>query len=223
MDLLKEALEQGLTSLNEFDSKRFLAQYGIGVTLEKIAGTREAATEAATEIGFPVALKGSGPGLLHKTERDLVRLNLKNEAELLEAFDHLTTGLSEPVHEVLVQQMVAGERELAAGLVRDPQFGPCVMLGLGGVLTEVLEDVVFRVAPLTRWDALQMMEELRGRKILDAFRGRPPVDREVLADIIITLGRIGLENPAIREIDINPLKIRSDGQPIAVDALIILD
>ncbi len=223
MDLLKEALEQGWTSLNEYDSKRFLAQYGIGVTLEKIAGTREEATEAATEIGFPVALKGSGPGLLHKTERDLVRLNLKNEAELLEAFDHLTTGLSEPVHEVLVQQMVAGERELAAGLVRDPQFGPCVMLGLGGVLTEVLEDVVFRVAPLTRWDALQMMEELRGRKILDAFRGRPPVDREVLADIILSLGRLGLENPAIREIDINPLKIRSNGQPIAVDALIILD
>ncbi len=223
MDLLKEALEQGLTSLNEFDSKRFLAQYGIGVTLEKIAGTLEEATEAANEIGFPVALKGSGQGLLHKTERDLVRLNLKNEAELLEAFDHLTTGLSEPVHEVLVQQMVAGERELAAGLVRDPQFGPCVMLGLGGVLTEVLEDVVFRVAPLSRWDAFQMMEDLRGRKILDAFRGRPPVDREVLADIILSLGRLGLENPAIREIDINPLKIRSDGQPIAVDALIILD
>jgi acetyl-CoA synthetase (ADP-forming) len=223
LDLLKEALEQGLTSLNEFDSKRFLAQYGIGVTLEKIAGTLEEATEAANEIGFPVALKGSGQGLLHKTERDLVRLNLKNEAELLEAFGHLTTGLSEPVHEVLVQQMVAGERELAAGLVRDPQFGPCVMLGLGGVLTEVLEDVVFRVAPLTRWDALQMMEELRGRKILDAFRGWPPVDREVLADIILSLGRLGLENQAIREIDINPLKIRSDGQPIAVDALIILD
>jgi acyl-CoA synthetase (NDP forming) len=223
LNLLKEALEKGLTSLNEFDSKRFLAQYGIGVTLEKIAGTLEEATEAAKEIGFPVALKGSGQGLLHKTERDLVRLNLKNEDELLEAFDHLTTGLSEPVHEVLVQQMVAGERELAAGLVRDPQFGPCVMLGLGGVLTEVLEDVVFRVAPLSRWDAFQMMEDLRGRKILDAFRGRPPVDREVLADIILSLGRLGLENPAIREIDINPLKIRSDGQPIAVDALIILD
>jgi acetyl-CoA synthetase (ADP-forming) len=94
-------------------------------------------------------------------------------------------------------------------------------LGLGGVLTEVLEDVVFRVAPLTRWDAFQMMEELRGRKILEAFRGRPPVDREALADLIITLGRIGLENPAIREIDLNPLKIQA-GKPVAVDALIIL-
>jgi acetyl-CoA synthetase (ADP-forming) len=222
LDLLKEALEQGLTSLSEFASKQFLAQYGIPVTLEKIAATAEAAREAAKEIGYPVALKGSGPELLHKTELDLIRLNLKNEAELLEAFGQLTAHSSCPVKEVLVQQMIAGERELVAGLVRDPQFGPSVLLGLGGVLTEVLEDVVFRVAPLTRWDAFQMMEELRGRKILEAFRGRPPVDREALADLIITLGRIGLENPAIREIDLNPLKIQTDGQPIAVDALIIL-
>jgi len=221
VDLLKDALEQGLTSLSEFDSKQFLAQYGIPVTLEKIAATAEAAREAAKEIGYPVALKGSGPGLLHKTELDLIRLNLKNEAELLEAFGQLTTGPSKPVQEVLVQQMIAGKRELVAGLVRDPQFGPCVLLGLGGVLTEVLEDVVFRVAPLTRWDAFQMMEELRGRKILEAFRGRPPVDREALADLIITLGRIGLENPTIREIDLNPLKIQA-GMPVAVDALIIL-
>lgn len=222
MDLLIKASERGLTSLSEFDSKQFLAHYGIPVTLEKIASTAEAAREAAKEIGFPVALKSSGPGLLHKTELDLIRLNLKNEAELLEAFGQLTTDPSAPVHEVLVQQMIAGERELVAGLIRDPQFGPCVMLGLGGVLTEVLEDVVFRVAPLTRWAALQMMEELRGRKILEAFRGRPPVDREALTDLIITLGRIGLENPAIREIDINPLKIQPDGRVIAVDALIIL-
>jgi len=118
--------------------------------------------------------------------------------------------------------MVAGDRELVAGLVRDPQFGPSVLFGLGGIYTEALEDVAFRVAPLSRWDAFQMMDELRGRKLLDAFRGMPPVDREALANILITLGTIGLENPAIREIDINPLKIRADGQPIAVDALIIL-
>ena len=222
MDILKKALEQGLTSLSEFQSKQFLAHYGIPVTLEKIAATSAAAREAAKEIGFPVALKGSGPGLLHKTELDLIRLNMKNDAELVEAFGLLTSGTSEPVHEVLVQQMVAGKRELVTGLVRDPQFGPCVMLGLGGVLTEVLEDVVFRVAPLTRWDAFQMMEELRGQKILEAFRGGPPIDREALADILTTLGTIGLENHAIREIDINPLIIRPDGQPIAVDALIIL-
>lgn len=221
MDLIKIALSQGLTSLSEFESKRFLASYGIPVTPEKLADTPEAAREAAAQIGYPVALKGSGQGLLHKTELDLVRLNLKNEAELLEAYGQLTAGLSCPVKEVLVQPMIAGERELVAGLVRDPQFGPSVLLGLGGVLTEVLADVVFRIAPLTRWDAFQMMEELRGRKILEDFRGQPSVDREAMAELIITLGRIGLENPAIREIDINPLKIQA-GKPLAVDALIIL-
>ena len=138
------------------------------------------------------------------------------------SFDQLASTARVPLKEMLVQQMVAGDRELMAGLVRDPQFGPCVLFGLGGIYTEALEDVAFRVAPLSRWDARQMMDELRGGKLLDAFRGMPPVDRGALADILITLGTIGLENPAIREIDINPLKIRADGQPIAVDALIIL-
>jgi succinyl-CoA synthetase beta subunit len=223
VDLIKTALSQGLTSLSEFESKRFLASYGILVTREKLADTPEAAREAAGEIGYPVALKGSGPGLLHKTELDLIRLNLKDEAELLEAYDQLAAAAKVPLKEMLVQEMVTGDRELVAGMVRDPQFGPSVMFGLGGIYTEALGDVVFRVAPLSRWDALQMMEEFRGRKTLDAFRGLPPVVREGLADMLITLGKIGLGHPSIREIDINPLKIQSDGRPIAVDALIILD
>ena len=190
---------------------------------EKTVDSLEAALAAAEVIGYPVALKGSGEELLHKTELGLVKLGLKNASALREAYDQLAAAGKGPLKAMLVQQMVAGDRELVAGLVRDPQFGPSVMFGLGGIYTEALEDVAFRVAPLSRWDALQMMEEIRGRKILEAFRGMPPVDRKALADILITLGTIGLENPAIREIDINPLKIRPDGQPIAVDALIILD
>jgi acetate---CoA ligase (ADP-forming) subunit beta len=182
----------------------------------------EAALTAAEVIGYPVALKGSGEELLHKTELGLVKLGLKNASSLKEAYDQLASA-KVPLKEMLVQQMVAGDRELVAGLVRDPQFGPSVLFGLGGIYLEALEDVAFRVAPLSRWDAMQMMEEFRGRRILDALRGMPPVDREALADILITLGTIGLENPLIREIDINPLKIRPDGQPIAVDALMILD
>ena len=222
-EVLPKARSRGARALTEFEAKRFLADYGLPVPPEKTVASLEAALAAAEVIGYPVALKGSGEELLHKTELGLVKLGLKNDSELREAYDQLAAAGQGLLKAMLVQQMVAGDRELVAGLVRDPQFGPSVMFGLGGIYTEALEDVAFRVAPLSRWDALQMMEEIRGRKILEAFRGMPPVDRKALADILITLGTIGLENPAIREIDINPLKIRPDGQPIAVDALIILD
>lgn len=221
-ELLQQARSRGVGALTEFEAKRFLSGYGVPVTPEQAVGSLEAALAAAEEIGYPVALKGSGEKLLHKTELGLVKLGLKNDSALREAYDQLAAAAQVPLKEMLVQQMVTGDRELVAGLVRDPQFGPSVLFGLGGIYTEALEDVAFRVAPLSRWDAFQMMDELRGRKLLDAFRGMPPVDREALANILITLGTIGLENPAIREIDINPLKIRADGQPIAVDALIIL-
>jgi acetate---CoA ligase (ADP-forming) subunit beta len=221
-EVLQQARSLGARALTEFEAKRFLSDYGFPVPLEKIAASLEAALAAAEAIGYPVALKGSGEELLHKTELGLVKLGLKDASALRTAYDQLAAAAKVPLQEMLVQQMVAGDRELVVGLVRDPQFGPTVMFGLGGIYTEALEDVAFRVAPLSRWDASQMMEELRGRKILDSFRGIPPVDRKALADILITLGTIGLENPAIREIDINPLKIRPDGQPIAVDALIIL-
>lgn len=222
-EVLQQARSRGARALTEFEAKRFLSEYGFPIPREKAVDSLEAVLTAAEVIGYPVALKGSGEELLHKTELGLVRLGLKNDAALREAYDQLAAAATAPLKEMLVQQMVVGDRELVAGMVRDPQFGPSVLFGLGGIYTEALEEVVFRVAPLSRWDARQMMEEFRGRKILDTFRGMPPVDRKGLADILITLGTIGLENPSIREIDINPLKIQSDGRPMAVDALIILD
>ena len=167
-------------------------------------------------------MKGSGAELSHKTELDLIALDLKNESDVRQAYQKLTSNPKTKVKEVLVQQMVKGDRELVVGLNRDPQFGPCVMFGLGGIFTEILEDVTFRVAPLTRWDAMDAMDDIRGKKILDAFRGKPPVDREILADILIAVGKIGLDHDQINEIDINPLKILN-GKPIAVDALVVLD
>ena len=123
---------------------------------------------------------------------------------------------------VLVQEMIRCKRELAMGLTRDPQFGPCVMFGLGGIFTEILKDVSFRVAPLEKQDALAMMQEIRGRKILGAIRGMAAVDLDLLAEILVTIGRIGLENDRIKEIDVNPLMI-SNGKPVAVDALVVLE
>ncbi len=175
----------------------------------------------AKQIGYPVVLKGSSRTLTHKTEHKLIELGIDSDQALEKAYAALTERGMGQLDGILVQQMVKGERELVAGLIRDPQFGPCVMFGLGGIFTEVLKDVTFRVAPLEMRDALEMMDEIRARKLLDAFRGKPAVNRDVLAHALINLGRIGLEIEEVAEIDINPMIIHDD-MPIAVDALVIL-
>jgi acyl-CoA synthetase (NDP forming) len=222
MNIIEEAVKRGAKTLSEHESKLFLAEHGIPVTREVVVSTEENAVLAAEDIGYPVVLKGSGEALSHKTEMNLIAIDMRSEAEVREAFQRLTSNPEVTVEEVLVQQMVKGDRELVIGLTRDDQFGPCVMFGLGGIFTEILEDISFRVAPLRRVDAMEMMDDIRGKKILDAVRGKAPVDREVLADILVSLGQIGLDHEKIREIDINPLKIL-DGKPIAVDALVVLD
>ena len=221
MKILKDAIKRGAKALSEHDSKLLLAEFGIPVTGEAIAKTEDEAVRAAAGIGYPVVMKGSGEKLSHKTEMNLVALDVRNDAEVREIFRRFTSRKDVEVKEVLVQQMVKGDRELVCGLTRDPQFGPCVMFGLGGIFTGILEDIAFRVAPLTKLDAMEMMEDIRAKKILGPVRGKAPVDREVLANILITLGKIGLENDAIKEIDINPLKV-IDGKPVAVDALVVL-
>jgi acetyl-CoA synthetase (ADP-forming) len=221
MKLIDDALKRGATSLSEYESKLLLAEYNIPITREQIVATAKDAVAAAAEIGYPVVLKGSGEALTHKTEMNLIALNLADEKAVRQAFKELTSSPKADVKEILVQQMIKGDRELMIGLTRDAQFGPCVMFGLGGIFTEILEDVAFRVAPLTRWDAMEMMNEIKGKKILDAIRGKPAVDREALADILLAIGQIGLDHGQIQEIDINPLKF-IDGKPVAVDALVVL-
>lgn len=208
--------------MSEYESKLLLAEYGIPISEEAIAATPDDAVARAVEIGYPVALKGSGAALSHKTELGLVALNLKNDEEVRKAFTELTSIKKTRVEEILVQEMITGDRELMVGLIRDSQFGPCVMFGLGGIFTEILEDVAFRVAPLTDWDASDMMDDIRGKKILDSFRGKPKVDRKILADILKAVGQIGLDNEVVKEIDVNPLKL-VNGKPVAVDALVIFE
>ena len=147
-------------------------------------------------------------------------MDIRNEEEALAAFKSIVSNMGQG-DEVLVQEMIKGQRELVVGLTRDPQFGPCVMFGLGGIFTEVLKDISFRVAPLEKHDALEMMSEIKAHKILDVVRGMPGADKDLLADILINVGRIGLENDAVKEIDINPL-ILSGSKPVAVDALVVL-
>lgn len=222
MKIIEDAIKRGADNLSEFESKQVLSAYGIPVTTEKTATTVEESVSAANSIGYPVVLKASGENLPHKTELDLIRLDLKDANQVRLACTELLSESTVPVTEVLIQPMLKGNRELLAGLKRDSQFGPCVVFGLGGILAEILEDVSIRVAPISTFDALDMMEDIRGKKILDAFRGKPPVDRQALAELLIALGRIGLENESIREIDINPIKL-IQGQPVAVDALVVLE
>lgn len=221
MKIIEDAIKRGAKTLSENESKLLLSEYAIPVTQEKVVSTEDDAVAAASEIGYPVVLKGSGADLTHKTEFNLIELDVRDENDLRSAFNRLITNKDAKVEEVLVQQMVKGDRELVVGLTRDPQFGPCVMFGLGGIFTEVLKDTAFRVAPLSQWDATDIMEDIRGKKILEAFRGKPAVDREALAKILIAVGNMGMENDQISEIDINPLKL-IDGKPIAVDALVVL-
>ena len=222
MKIIEDAINRKSGNLSEFESKQVLSAYGIPVTKEKTVTTLEEAVSAANSLGYPVVLKASGENLQHKTELDLIRLDLKDESQVKQAYTELIEKSTVPITEILIQQMLKGNRELMAGLKRDSQFGPCVVFGLGGVLAEILEDVSIRVAPITTFDAMDMMTNIRGKKILEPFRGKPAVDHEALAEFLIALGRIGLENDAVSEIDINPIKL-IEGRPVAVDALVVLD
>jgi acyl-CoA synthetase (NDP forming) len=221
MGIVNNALEEGRRRLSEYESKRVLASYQIPVTREILVESSSDVIPAAHEIRYPVVMKGCSPQIAHKTERGLVRTDIRNDGEALDAFNDIMARMHGIKGAVLVQEMVKGKRELAIGLTRDPQFGPCVMFGLGGIFTEVLEDVSFRLAPLERRDALEMMDEIKAHKMLGAIRGMKPVDRDMLSDMLISIGRIGMRNERIKEIDINPVIIVED-RPIAVDALVVL-
>ncbi len=220
MDIIGEALSKDQKALNEYDAKRFLSSFGIPACREAIAQDTDSAMKEAVRVGFPVVLKASGKELFHKTEVGGISVNLKSPEEVKQESERL---LRIPGSEaVLVQEMVKGERELVCGLVRDGHFGPCVMFGLGGIMTEVFQDIVFRVAPLTTQDAREMIQEIQHKKLLEPFRGEAAVDVGVLAGILVKLGEIGLQHGNIQSIDINPLKIRPDGKSVAVDALVTL-
>ena len=220
-NLIKEAMAWGHPALSEYESKRFLQSLGIPVVREGIVPDAESAAAEALRIGFPVVLKASGKDLYHKTEVGGVALNLKSREEVMDECQRLLK--IKGCEALLVQEMVRGDRELVCGLTRDAGFGPCVMFGLGGIFTELLEDVAFRIAPLTPWDAREMMQEIKSRKIIGPFRGEPAVEVETLAQILVTLGDIGMQYEEVLEIDINPLKIRYDGKPVSVDALVVLN
>ncbi|MDY6823802.1 MAG: acetate--CoA ligase family protein [Thermodesulfobacteriota bacterium] len=221
--IMESAFHKGLPALSEYDAKKVLKDYGIPVTREVLAENPDDAVSAASGIGYPVVLKACSSHLMHKSDSGLVALGLNGEDAVRDAFERIYAGADAKIDGVLVQEMVAGKRELVVGMIRDSQFGPCVMLGLGGIMTEVFRDAVFRMAPLDAVDAADMTNQLRSRKMLDAFRGEAPADLDSLYGILSAVGRLAMERDEIREIDINPLIVSPDGRVAAVDALIVLE
>ena len=221
MEIIEKALGEGRKTLSEYESKQVLSAYGIPVTREVLASDLKGLKSAAAQIGYPLVLKGCSWEIAHKTEKGLIRVDIRNEEEATSAFGEIM-GHTGATGAVLVQEMIKGQRELVIGLTRDPQFCPCVMFGLGGIFTEILKDISFRVAPLEKRDALEMMQDIKGHKILEAVRGMEAADLDLFADILIKVGQIGLENDRVKEIDINPVII-SGSRPVAVDALVVLE
>lgn len=222
MDEIKTAIDLGHKAFSEFQSKKLLQSYGIPITREALAENRDAAVSHAEKIGYPVVLKACSHELMHKSEKDCIRLNLKNRDDVIAAYDQIMNAVDMSLEGMLVQEMVSGQRELVMGMSRDPQFGPCVMLGIGGIMTEIINDTVFRVAPFDHREALDMIEELRLNKMLGDFRGQAPADVEAISKSLLAIGKIGTEINAISEIDVNPLIVDRQGRITAVDALIVL-
>jgi len=207
-------------ALNEHRSKLILKAYGVPVVDEIVAVGVADALDAAQKIGFPVVLKGLGQTLLHKTERRLVHLNLTSPQDVDAAAHAIAADAGAALEGFLVQPQVKGRRELVAGLFKDKLFGPVIMFGIGGVFTEALKDVSFRLAPLTQNDINQMVGEIRAREILGNFRGEKAINLRQLARTLLGLSRIALDRPDISEIDINPLVVTDTGEIRAVDALV---
>lgn len=222
-DSLKDILSTQTGFLDEHISKQILSVYGINCVTEKVVHDENEALAAADIIGFPIVMKGILPGKFHKTEAGLVRMNIKTPEDVSDAFNflHKQTAESEGGGKILLQHQLPNSIELIVGLICDPRFGNCVMCGLGGVLTEIIGDIQFAVAPIRKAEAFDLIARIKNQKLLEGFRAFPSVDRKQLANMLVTIGQLGEDFPRIKEIDINPILGTKKGL-MAVDALIVL-
>ena len=226
--LAAEALnESSKLVLGEAESRPLLQAYGIPLVPAEMAGTPEKAVEAASRLGFPVVMKIVSPQLLHKSDAGGIRLNLKNEEEVFIAYSEMiqTIHNARPdaqIDGVMVEKMAPKGQEVIIGMRRDPGFGPLMMFGLGGIYVELFKDVAFRVAPLTRREAREMIDQTRAGRLLTGFRGSAPADVDAVVDVLLRLSQISLDFPQIDEIEINPLLVYEKGRgAVALDSRLI--
>ncbi len=226
-DIIAAVKKQGRTILSEDESKKLLRELQIKTTELYMAGSKEEAVAQSSRMGFPVVLKIASPDISHKSDAGGVKINLKDGEAVAQAYEDIISSCKRQfpdaaIEGVAVQNMVKPGIEVIIGMTKDPQFGPVIMFGLGGVWVEVLKDVSFRIAPLTQSDAAKMIKEIKGYSLLQGYRGTPPADIAVLEDILMKISRYAVENPDIREIDLNPIFAYSD-HAVAVDARVILE
>ncbi len=222
-----KAKSEGITLLTEVESKGLLAQAGISVIETTLATSRDRAVTMSKQLGFPVALKITSPDIVHKTDAGGVKLGLNTPAQVSRAYGEVmsTARRRYPqarIRGVAVQKMARPGVEVIIGMSRDAQFGPVLMFGLGGTWVEILKDVSFRIIPITRRDAREMVQEIRAYPLLTGYRGQEPVDISKLEDLLLKVSDFVEANPKVKELDINPVLAYSDAA-IAVDARIILD
>ncbi len=223
---IEDLLQPGST-LSESEASEVLDRYGIPTTKRAIAKEAEEAVEMAKTIGFPVVLKIDSPHIPHKTEADAIRLNVSSEEDVRKAFEEVMSNAKNynptaKLNGVSVQEMLPNGVEIIVGAHNDETFGPVIMAGLGGVFVEVFKDIAFKVAPLTRKDAIDLLEELQGKAILDGARGKAPVDKEAIIDVLLKVSNLMNDNKeTIKELDINPLIVYENGIK-AADAMIVV-
>ncbi len=225
---IDRVLGEGRVSIGDAEARSIITAYGMDIPPSEIAKTPERAVEIASEMGYPVVLKIASPDILHKTDVGGVKVGLGNPTDVRDAFELMTYRAQRYLPEArlwgcLVQKMVPPGLEILIGMNRDPQFGPLVTFGLGGIYVEILKDVAFRVAPYAREEVNEMLSEIRTSALLDGVRGEPPVDREAIIDALMRVGQMVIDFPEIAELDINPFVVYPEGQGgIAIDMRLIL-
>lgn len=226
-EIISAARKEGRTFLTELESKQILKEAGIDTTEIRLACTKEESVSHSKELGFPVVLKIASPDILHKTDVGGVKLSLNNEEDVGNAYDEIISAAKEhepaaKIQGISVQHMARPATEVIIGMSKDPQFGSVLMFGLGGILVEVLKDVSFRIVPLTRRDAREMIGDLKGYPILEGYRGQEPANITVLEEMLLKVSGFVEGQPEIKELDINPIFAYRDGA-LAIDARVILE
>lgn len=221
-EVLKKKMDSGQRVLTEFESKELLNEIGITIPQQKLVSSKQEALDAVRGIGFPIVMKLMAEDVVHKSDTGAVKLNIKNQEEAGQAFDDLMKISTASKKAVSVQAMAKEPiTELIIGMTTDPQFGPALMFGIGGILVELLEDVSFRIAPITEYDAKEMIQEIKGFPILDGYRGKPKADINAIVDLLLKISDFVIEHEEIFEMDLNPVFIYESGVT-CVDARIIL-
>lgn len=225
--ILQQAKQEKRTQLTEIESKDLLKEAGIPVVEAKLARTKAQAISLSKQIGFPVVLKIVSPDVIHKSDSGGVKLGLSNATQVGKAHSEILSSVKQHypnarIFGVSVQKMVRPGIEVIIGMTKDAQFGPVLMFGLGGILVEVLKDVSFRIVPLTKRDAREMIREIKGYPLLQGYRGQEPADIAFLEELLLKVSNFVEQTPQIKELDLNPIFAYKNGA-VAVDARVILE